>query len=204
MTKEFRNLEADAAMLRPRGLRPDVQARLLERLREEEAASRLEADLRRMTPAPLTETARRQAVAAVAAVAVPRHWGRWLAVAAAAAAVVIGGVLVLNVQGISSSDGGLLLANRQGSGTGSLQLVGVTRLPPAKAGGEFATAETVRTYVVNQRDGGIICLPNGQRVRQVSYDMVDEIRRPSSEVSGRYCVERVPRREVMYVAAPAE
>jgi hypothetical protein len=224
MTEEFRNLEADAAKLRPRGLRPEVQARLLERLREEESSMRLEADLRRLTPAPLSENARqhpvaleadlsrlvpaplsenarRQTVAAVAAVRAPRHWGRWLAMAAAAAAVVVGGFLVLNFQADKVLDGGgLQVANNN---KGPLQLIGVTRLPKT-AKTEFADADTIRTYVINQQDDGIMRLPNGSCVRRVSYDMVDEVRRPSQQVPGRYCIERVPRREVMYVAVPAE
>ncbi len=194
MTEEFRNLEADAAKLRPRGLRPEVQARLLERLREEEASVRLEADLRRLSPAPLSENVRRQMVAATA-VPAARHWGRWLALAATAAAVVLGGLLVLNFHLDKTPDGTEIAAADK-----TLHLVGVTKLPAA----EFAKADTVRTYVVNQRDNGIICLPNGKRVRQVSYDMVDEIRRPSIQVPGRYCIEQVPRREVIYIAAPAE
>lgn len=199
MTEEFRNLEADAAKLRPRGLRPEVQARLVERLREEEASIRLEADLRRLSPPPLSENARRQTVAATAAISAPRHWGRWLAMAAAAAAVVIGGVLVLNFQADKALDGdGPLVANTK------LQLVGVTRLPSKTANSEYAAADTIRTYVLNQQDDGIIRLANGNCVRRVSYDMIDEVRRPSQQVPGRYCIERVPRREVMYLSVPAE
>jgi hypothetical protein len=200
MTEEFRNLETDAAKLRPRGLRPEVQARLVEQLREEGASMRLEADLRGLAPTPLSDHARRQTVAAAAAIPAPRHWGRWLAMAAAAAAIVTGGVLVMNFQADKPLNGDEMLIARSG-----LRLLSVTPLPSARTSNpEYAAADTIRTYMLKQQDGGVIRLPNGKCVRQVSYDMIDEVRRPSQQVPGRYCIERVPRREVMYVSVPAE
>jgi hypothetical protein len=200
MTTES-HMESDLKTLVPRAMSEESRESLLAILSNDPDVDRVEHSLRQLRPQPLSKPARQGIVSKV--IPPPRSRVRpirWLSMAAVFTLIgMIIAIMMISPPDQESRENGVIAGVLPPAADGHSEAPPVVTV----AVPEFTELELVNTYVLDKTDNGVIDLPGSSPVRQVSYQLMDELHWRSNREPNRRYIENRPREEMIYISTPA-